>query len=106
MEHNYQDREHYKIAKKRIKEIKSFYIHLTVYILVNTFLFFRKANFFNHSDINIDFENFTVPFFWGIGLAAHWISVFGPDFFLGKNWEEKKIQELMDKDKKQQQKWK
>jgi hypothetical protein len=41
--------------------------------------------------------------FWGIGLAAHGLSVFGNTIFFGQNWEEKKIQELMDKDKSE--KW-
>ncbi|RZJ51219.1 MAG: 2TM domain-containing protein, partial [Chryseobacterium sp.] len=40
-----------------------------------------------------------LPFFWGIGLAAHALSVFLPTFVLGRDWEEKKIKELMDKNK-------
>jgi len=31
---------------------------------------------------------------WGIGLLAHGMNVFA----IGKNWEEKKIQEIMNKD--------
>jgi hypothetical protein len=33
---------------------------------------------------------------WGIGILSHALQVFG----IGKNWEEKKIKELMEKDKK------
>jgi len=38
-----------------------------------------------------------VTVFWGIGVIGHAIGVFGK---LGKNWEEKKIKELMEKDKR------
>jgi hypothetical protein len=48
-------------------------------------------------------QTFSTAFFWGIGLLAHGLSVFGRYVFFGQNWEEKKIQELMDKDKNE--KW-
>jgi hypothetical protein len=51
------------------------------------------------------FKNFFTAFFWGIGIISHALSVFGPDLFLGNDWEEKKIKELMDKEKRDQQKW-
>ncbi|MCK4322302.1 2TM domain-containing protein, partial [candidate division WOR-3 bacterium] len=38
-------------------------------------------------------------FGWGIGLLIHAFSVFGTKRFL-RDWEEKKINELMEKDKK------
>jgi hypothetical protein len=34
---------------------------------------------------------------WGIGVAAHGISVFGPGSFFGAEWERKKIKEIMQK---------
>lgn len=34
---------------------------------------------------------------WGIGIIAHALSVFGGSRFLGKDWEEKKTREFMDK---------
>jgi len=43
------------------------------------------------------------PFFWGIGLLVHGLSVFGRNLLFNSDWEEKKIKELMDKDKNQ--KW-
>jgi len=45
-------------------------------------------------------HTYSTAFFWGIGLVAHGLSVFGHDIFFGSNWEEKKIKELMDKEKK------
>jgi hypothetical protein len=34
---------------------------------------------------------------WGIGLAVHAIVTYGSFSVLGDEWEERKIQELMDK---------
>ncbi len=48
---------------------------------------------------DIHFTTFSVWFFWGIGLASHWLHVFGKNVFFSKNWEEKKIREFMEKDK-------
>ena len=44
-------------------------------------------------------HNFITAFFWGIGLLAHGLSVFLPGMILGNNWEERKIRELMEKEK-------
>lgn len=105
MERDYQEKELYKMAQKRIKEIKGFYIHLIAYVLVNIFLFVINSNLFKTGSINIDFGSLSLPFFWGIGVAAHCASVFGPNIFLGKNWEEKKIKEILDKEKQQRNQW-
>jgi len=102
---NYQEEERYKEAKKRVKDIQGFYIHLLVYLFVNFMIVFysSKDSIFGGGKIEID--NFYTAIFWGIGLFAHWASVFGPSLFLGKKWEEKKIRQLMEKDKEQQKKW-
>jgi hypothetical protein len=38
---------------------------------------------------------------WGIGLAAHGLSVFGLEGFWGPDWEERKIKEMIDKRRSQ-----
>lgn len=80
-------------AKKRVENLKSFYIHLTVYILVNLMLFF----------INIITDSSHLWFLyplggWGIGVAIHGITTFSSGRF-GAEWEERKIKEYMEKDK-------
>jgi hypothetical protein len=32
---------------------------------------------------------------WGIGLAVHWVQVFGVGKIFGEQWEKKKIKEVM-----------
>jgi hypothetical protein len=98
------DEELYRIAEKRVKDIKGFYWHFFWYLAVNIFLSFGGTikrfvldGSFEANDIH--FTTFSVWFFWGIGLVAHWLRVFGKNVFFSKNWEEKKIREFMEKDK-------
>jgi hypothetical protein len=79
-------------AKKRVQNLKAFYIHLTVYVLVNVMLFVIN--------LSSDTENwwFLYPLGgWGIGLAVHGVSTFAYGSF-GAEWEAKKIKEYMEKD--------
>jgi len=94
-----QDEIRYQEAAKRVKKIKGFYSHLGVYIVVNIMLFLLNTQNFNAGEDYLQWKNFTTPFFWGIGLVAHGLSVFLPSMILGNNWEEKKIKELMEKEK-------
>lgn len=101
MEPDYKQNMSYKAAQKRVKDIKGFYVHLTVYLFVNAAILIvltRDEGLLNGLG---ELSNYSTLFFWGIGLFAHWASVFGPNFIFGKKWEEKKIKEIMEKDKKQ-----
>lgn len=90
----------YERAADQVKKEKAFYIHAAVYLLVNIFILFNNV-VLDHEPL-LNWENFYLPFFWGIGLAIQGCTVFFPDFLLGKDWEEKKIRELMKKDKEHQ----
>ena len=98
--------EEYYIAYKRVKRIKGFYIHLTVYVLVNLFLIFNQQFQNNSKELFFQWHTYSTAFFWGIGLVAHGLSVFGKDIFFGSNWEENKIRKLMEKEKNKEQNWK
>jgi len=101
---NYKSDERYDLAYKRVKRIKGFYVHALVYVLVN--LFIIASNFDNNwfdRGVVFRWETFSTALFWGIGLLAHGLSVFGRNLFFGQNWEERKIQEFMEKEKSE--KW-
>ena len=88
------ENERYKRARERVENLKSFYSHLTIFIMVNIMLFI--INMMN----NPGNWWFIYPLGgWGIGLVAHAFSVFSFGFF-GPEWEEKKIREYMEKDKR------
>ncbi|MCG9792422.1 2TM domain-containing protein [Flavobacterium algicola] len=91
--------ERYNIAFKRVKRIKGFYVHILVYVLVNIFLISSSISREElEGGFNFNPRLFSTPIFWGIGLVAHGLSVFGRNLFFGSNWEEKKIQEFMHKE--------
>ncbi|MCG9972704.1 2TM domain-containing protein [Christiangramia crocea] len=100
METNYKQNIRYKAAQKRVKDIKGFYVHLTVYIFINIAIFIVNARGDGFIEGLTDISNYSTVFFWGIGIIAHWASVFGPNFLFTKKWEEKKIKEIMEQDKK------
>ncbi len=95
METNYDnDQNKYLKAQKRVEDIKGFYGNLSSYIVVNIGL----------AVVNLLTSPHHLWFFypligWGIGVIVHGLSVFNYMPFLGRDWEEKKIQELMRKDK-------
>ena len=91
--------EEYYIAYKRVKRIKAFYTHLIVYVFVNLYLIFNRRFEASSNEIFYELHTYSTAFFWGIGLLAHGLSVFGREIFFGSNWEERKIKEYMNKDK-------
>ena len=66
------EEEIYEEARKRVKDKKDFYGHLTVYILVNIILIFTWA--FASGGGYPWFLWCLVP--WGIGIVFHFLSVF------------------------------
>lgn len=93
--------EKYERAKKRVEEIKGFYTHLVVYLLVNVFILFVNMGILSGGLLSINMPSWTAlttPFFWGIGLLCHGLYVFKRNFSGLKRWEERKIRELMEKD--------
>jgi uncharacterized membrane protein len=91
MKSNFIHKERYFKAQKRVKAIKGFYTHLTIYCIVITIIIY----------INLTYEPHFHWFWfsalgWGTGLFFHWLGIFGFNLLgLGKNWEDKKIKEYM-----------
>lgn len=95
-------------AKSRVKALKGFYQHLTVYIIVNAvlLLFSGSVRFVLLSSEALgnpeflEWINWNVlgtPIIWGIALGIHAISVFCRTPF--KKWEERQIQKILNEDK-------
>jgi len=77
-------------AKERVEELRGFYMHLAAYLAVNLFIFI--VNWITSPE---HWWFFWPLFGWGIGLAIHAFAVFYEGGLMGKQWEEKKIKELM-----------
>ncbi|GLB51684.1 histidine kinase [Neptunitalea chrysea] len=78
-------------ARRKLEDLKEFYTSLIAYCFVIPFLFY-----INYTS-SWQFQWFWFPALgWGMGLAFQAFKVYGP----GGNWEDRKIREIMEKDKK------
>ena len=82
-------------AKERVEKLKGFYGNLISYCVVIPVLVLINLN-------TSSFQWFWFPMLgWGMGLTFHAFETFG----FGKSWEEKKIQEILQKEDKEESKW-
>ena len=78
-------------AVERVEKLKEFYQNVISYCIVIPFLVFINLNF------SPQFHWFWFPMFgWGIGVLFHGLDVYNYNPILGRNWESKKIKELME----------
>ncbi|WP_111683584.1 2TM domain-containing protein [Winogradskyella tangerina] len=85
-------------AKNKVERERGFYTHLIIYFLVNVMITILKL--WNDLDSWESFTNelisinvLSVWCIWGVFLVLHFIS-----FKFGGAWEERKIEELMNKE--------
>lgn len=89
----------YDLAYKKVKRIKGFYSHLAIYLLINTVIVGLNISELKPGESYFQWHNFITALCWGMGLIGHGLSVFMPQFIFGKSWEDRKIKELMEKEK-------
>jgi 2TM domain len=81
-------------ARKKLKKLKGFYINLICYCIFIPFIIYINLRY------SPEYHWFWYSIGgWGISILFNAWSVFGPELFLGSDWEDRKIKELMDKDK-------
>jgi hypothetical protein len=88
------DTERYQRAHQRVQQLRSFYIHLVVYLIVNAGLFL--IDLAQDGEINWFYWSLLG---WGIALAVHAFVTFAEGVWLGRDWEERKTRELMERDR-------
>lgn len=92
----YNENTSYLRAKERVEKLKGFYGNLASYCVVIPILIIINLNS-PHK-----FQWFWFPMLgWGLGLTFHAFETFG----YGKTWEEKKIQEILNKQNNTNNKW-
>lgn len=106
---NYEN-EKYRRAKKKIDEIKGFYVHLLVYIIINLFITINNVigSFQDGKtfwEAFWDLGNYIVWILWGAGLLAHAIYALDYNPFFSKQWEERQIRKYMEEDKREFEKY-
>lgn len=89
----YIDEKRYQKAKEHVEAVKGFYGNLIAFCVIIPIL-----AVINHKTTSFPWVIF--PFLgWGFGLLTHGMEAFGYNPIWGKRWEERKLRELMDKDK-------
>lgn len=103
---NLSEQEKYKIAKKRVKELKGFYWHLAIFIIINAYIFVNVYLDTNSKGESFwQYTTFITFFFWGIGFLAHGWNVLWKDYFFSKEWEKRQIERYIKKDMEEQKRW-
>ena len=79
-------------AKEKVEVIKGFYSNLISYVIIIPFLWW----------LNFRTTEFLWAFFptisWGFGVVVHGLEAYNRNPLWGKRWEERKIQELMERE--------
>jgi len=100
MEIHNQDELRYLKAQKKVEEIKGFYGNLFSYIIINMGLLVLNLL------TSPEYLWFFWPLLgWGIGVLIHGLVVFNALPFLGKDWEEQKIKEFIEKEHTNTKNW-
>ncbi|MGN6031723.1 MAG: 2TM domain-containing protein [Thermomicrobiales bacterium] len=79
-------------AKDQVDRLSGFYKSLGAFVVVGIILF--AINAYTGSP----WWFFWPLIFWGIGLGVQAFGVFGPGARIGQDWQNRKVQEYMDKD--------
>lgn len=102
----------YARAKKRVDEIKSFYRHLKVFLVINGMFYLFKLGVFNSlmpewltsEPQFFNWVNINVAI-WGVILAIHFIYIYRNKIPFLKRWEERQIKKIMDREKENTKKY-
>ncbi len=100
----YLEKQRYERAEKRVKALAGFYRHFAVFVIINAVVL--AVNYFTlkPNEQFLRFNTFSMAFFWGIGIFFHALGTLVPNLFFGIQWEERKITEILSKQKSA--KWK
>jgi hypothetical protein len=87
------DPKDYELAKKRVLKKKKFYNHLITFVIINVVMSILVA-----LDGN-PFDFFPATLLWGMGLAFHYVRVFGiPGVnILSPEWEDEELRKELEK---------
>jgi hypothetical protein len=100
MKINDEDKQRYIKAKEKVRKIQIFYLHLLLYVIVMGLLIFNLYILEEGPyKSNITALNVTTIVIWSVFIIIHAWRVFKGPFLFGKRWEDKKINEIVNKNK-------
>lgn len=102
----------YERATKRVKELKGFYNHIKIFVLVNLFLYGVRSGFFHRflaDDFPIRPEYFDWIhinlLIWTVILLVHALITYRNKFPFYKNWEARQLQKFIEEEEQQHKKY-
>ncbi len=87
-----------KIATKRVKKIKNFYIHVFIYSIVLVIYTLKTYYGFPFNFFPLEHINFLVMAIWTFIFVIDAIDFFFIEIVFGKKWESKIVKKMMDDD--------
>ncbi len=90
---NVEQHEYIENAQSRIKQKKRLYFHFVFFVIANIFLFIanKVLNYYNELNWHL-----WILLLWGFLFSLHFINVFITHRFLGKEWERKQREKLVE----------
>lgn len=86
-------------AKKKVKLLRKFYIHLFIFLIINTALLFKLIMLEKDESLNtFVWLILNVMITWSIGLIIHAWCTFDGKVLFSKAYEDRKIEKLINKD--------
>lgn len=89
-------------AKNKVKNVKVFYVHLIGYIILVMLLLYNLYIIDEHNQYANFFTwfNLVIIAAWSVFIFLHGWNVFKGRLFFKKDWEDKKVQEFLDRENK------
>ncbi|WP_318309039.1 2TM domain-containing protein [Flagellimonas crocea] len=100
-------------AKKRVKELKGYYRHILIFVVVNGFLYLLKIGALNSvlpdafpkESYYYDWITTNI-LIWALILLVHTLIILRNKFTFFRKWEERQIQKYVDEDREKVEKYK
>lgn len=102
MELNKDEKERFLKAKDKVRKIKIFYLHLVLYVIVVALISYNFYILEGPYKDNITAVNMSTLVFWTVFIVIHGMGVFKGRFLFKKSWEDKKIEEILNKKNKEE----
>ncbi|WP_282124361.1 2TM domain-containing protein [Algibacter mikhailovii] len=100
MEENKKKEQSYIQAKNKVKKLKMFYFHLIGYVIMVVLLCYNLVIVEDEYRDFFTWFNITIMIAWGGFIILHALSVFKNKTFFSKKWENKKVQDFINKETK------
>jgi hypothetical protein len=103
METDHEKKQHYLRAKKKVRNIQLFYIHLAAYLLVVTFILINLYTIESEElKRTVTGVNVSSLILWAVFIALHGRRVFKGKILFKKSWEERKIHEILEENEEEE----